>query len=88
MLGFRLKVDNVDFAFAEAKRGLERFNQAHAIFLSDCDPVLDDLDACAQSFDFLWIDIYANDVVVDPNPEITLLLEKLEKLSRLGFRRN
>ena len=34
------------------------------------------------------IDVHANDLVVDPNAEISLLLEELEKLSWLGFRRN
>src|SRR6267143_810557 len=81
-------IDNVDFAFAEAERGLERFNQARTIFLSDRDPVLDDLDPRAESFDLFGIVIHAHDFVVDPNAEITLLLKKLEKFSRLGFRGN
>src|SRR4029077_1757869 len=35
-----------------------------------------------------WIDIYAHHLIVDPNPEITLLLKKIEKTARLSLRWN
>src|SRR5207302_8751255 len=39
------------------------------------------------SFNF-WLDINSHHLVVDPNAEVTLLLEKIEKRARRGLRRN
>ena len=88
MLSLCFEIDNVDFAFAESKRGLERFNQARTIFLVDRDAILNDLNAGAQALDFCRIVIHADDFVVDPNAQISLLLKELEKRSWFGFGRN
>ncbi len=77
--------DDVYFSFSKSQSCFDSFNQARASFLRNRDSILNDLNARAESFDLSWIDIHAHDFVVDPNAEITLLLEKLEKLSRLGF---
>src|SRR5438067_5020671 len=87
MLGFLFNIDDVDFAFPETKRGLERFDQARAIFFRDRDPILNDLYPRAETFDLRRV-VNAENFVVDPHPEIALLLKKLEKLSRLRFGRN
>src|SRR5207245_6116177 len=81
-------LDDVDFTFAETERGLERFNQARTIFLVDRDAILNDLNPGAESLDFFRIVIHADDFVVNPNAEISLLLEELEKRSWFGFGRN
>ena len=75
------RAKDIDFALAETKRGLDRFHQAGAIFFADCDAILNDLHADAEPFDF-WFGIYAHNFVVDPNAQITLLLEKIEKIAR------
>src|SRR5207302_5149202 len=50
--GRRLKVfEKIDFPFSESESGFERFNQSRAIFISDLDSVLNDLDARAESLD-------------------------------------
>src|SRR5215831_4129369 len=51
------------------------------------DPILDDLNACSQALDFC-IGINADDLTVQPNTQVTLLLQKFEEFARLGFRRN
>ncbi len=90
MVRLCFKIDDVDFTFAETERGLERFNQARTIFLVDRDAILNDLNPAPKAFgvDFFWIVIHADDFVVDPNAEISLLLEELEKRSWFGFGRN
>ena len=88
MLRLCFKIDDVDFTFAETERGLERFNQARTIFLVDRDAILNDLNPGAESLDFFRIVIHADDFVVDPNAEISLLLEELEKRSWFRFGRN
>jgi hypothetical protein len=45
------------------------------------------LNACAQAVDSC-IAINANDFAVQPNAQISLLLQKFEEFTRLGFRRN
>ena len=87
MLRFGIEVDNVDPVFAETQRGLDRFGEARPIFLTDRDAILNDLHARAEPFDFCFA-ISADDLAVDPNAQITLLLEEVEEIARLGFRRN
>src|SRR3954464_3880752 len=87
MRGFVGKIDNVDSAFPETQCGFDGFNQASAIWSADFDAVLDDLNAGAET-QFLRIDIDAHDFVIDPNSQIALRLEELEKLFRFRFRRN
>jgi hypothetical protein len=79
--------NNIYFSFSESQRGFERFDQSRAVFVADRDAVLDDLHARAQAFDF-FVGIDAHDLVVDPNAQITLLLEEIEKRARFCFRRN
>ena len=80
--------DDVYFSFSKSQSCFDSFNQARASFLRNRDSILNDLNARTESFDLFWIDIHAHDFVVDPDAQITLLLEELEKLSRLGFGRN
>src|SRR5215472_2834642 len=80
--------DHVYFAFSEPKSGLDCFNKSGAILQSDRDSILNDLNTCAEAFDLFWIDIHANDFVVDPNPEVTLLPKKFKKSPRLSFHGN
>jgi len=85
MIRFRIKIDNVDFVFAETQRRLERFNESRTIFVVDRDAILNDLHPRAQPLDF-FVGIGAYDLIVDPDAEVTLLLEKIEKRARLRFR--
>ena len=80
--------NHVHLTFAKAQRGLDCFDQSRAIFPSDRDAILNDLHTRAESFSF-WIRIvYAHDFVVDPNAQVSLLLEEIEKFSRLRSRRD
>src|SRR5206468_2682056 len=75
----------VYLTFAKAQRGLDCFDQSRAIFPSDGDPILNDLYTRTESFCF-WIRVvHAHDFVVDPNAQVSLLLEEIEKLPRLRF---
>ena len=76
--------DDVDFIFAETECGLDRFDQAGAVCFGNREPVLDDLDARAEAFDF-FIGIDPNDFVVDPNTQIALLLDEIEESAWLSF---
>ena len=50
------------------------------------DAILNDLHTRAESFDF-WIRVvHAHDFVVDPNAQVALLLEEIEKFPRLRSR--
>src|SRR5262249_53864332 len=72
--------------FAKAQGGLDCFDQSCANFLGNSDTILNDLHTRAEPFGF-WIRVvHAHDFVVDPNAQISLLLEEIEKLLRLGFR--
>ncbi len=87
MLRSCVKIDNVDSIFAEAQRGLERFDKARAIFCADHNPILNYLHARTEPFDFL-VRIDAHNFFVDPNTQITLLLNEIEEIARLRFCRN
>src|SRR5207249_10183904 len=76
--------NDIDFALAETKRGLDGFHQARATFFPDRDAILNDLHADAKPFDF-WFGIHAYNSIVDPNAQITLLLQEIEKIARLSF---
>ena len=84
--GFRNRY-NIDFAFAETQSGFDRFYKTGAILWIDCDSVLNDLHPRTQPLDF-WIDIDPHNCVIDPNAQITLLLQKLEECARLSFCRD
>src|SRR5437588_6286460 len=84
---FRSKRNDVDLVLAEAQRGFDRFDEASAIRFGDSDPVLNDLNARTESFDF-FLRIDAHDFVVDPDAQITLLLDEIEKDTRFYFRRH
>jgi hypothetical protein len=78
--------DDSDAPFAKAQRGLDCFGQSRAIFPSDRDAILNDLHTRAESFSF-WIRVVnAHDFVLQPNAQVALLLEEIEKLPRLRFR--
>ena len=81
------RANDIDFALAETKRGLDRFHQAGVIFFADRDAILNDLHADAEPFDF-WFGIHAHNFVVDPHAQIALLLKKIEEIARLRFDRN
>src|SRR2546423_15165153 len=85
--GMRVDGDSVDLVLAETKRGLDRFDKARAVPFRNRDPVLDNLNAGTETFDF-FVGIDANDFVVDPDAEITLLLNEIEEGTRLRFRRH
>ena len=87
MLSFGIKIDNVDAVFAEAERDLDCFGETRAIFLADRDSVLNDLHARAESFDFC-VGIDAHHLAAQPDAQITLLLQKIKKIARLGFERD
>src|SRR5207248_3348930 len=53
----------------------------------DCDAILNNLHTRSKPVE-LWIDVDAYDLVVDPDAQITLLLEEIEELPRVSFRRN
>src|SRR5205085_11860097 len=73
-----MKRDDVDLVFPETQRGLDRFGQTGAVWFRYRNPVLDDLDARTEAFD-LFVGINAHDFVVDPDAEITLLLDEIEE---------
>ncbi len=84
-LGF--EIDDIDSVLPETERGLERFDEPGAGFLVDRDPVLNDLDARAEPQVFP-VGVGADDFAVEPDPEVALLLEEGEKISRLGLQRH
>ena len=76
----------IDLTLAKAQRGLDCFDQSRAIFPSDRDAILNDLHTRAEPFGF-WIRVvHAHDFVVDPNAQVALLLEEIEKVPRLSSR--
>src|SRR6516162_2610425 len=77
--------DDVNFSFSKSQSRLQRLNQARAIFGSDRDSILNDLNPRPKPFDFFWIGIDPHNFIVDPDSEVTLLLEKFEKLLGIGF---
>ena len=79
--------NDIYFPFPKTQRRFDGFDESRAVFLGDRDAILNDLDTGAESFDF-WIGIHAHDLVVDPDAQVTLLLEKIQKLPRLSFWRN
>ena len=79
-----LDVNNVDAILAKTKRGLERFGQSRPIFVGDRDAILNHLHSWTKPID-LRVGVHAHDFAVDPNAEVTLLLQKMEKIARLGF---
>src|SRR5689334_12246097 len=84
---FPEQADDVDLPFPKSQRGLDRFGQARSVFFRDRDAVLNDLDTRPQALD-LGTAINADYLAVQPNAQITLLLEKFEEFTRLGFGRN
>ena len=88
--GFRIAAclysrrNDVDFTFPKTQSSFDRFHKTRAIFWIDRDSVLNDLHASTEPFDFR-IGIHAHNYVVDPNAQITLLLQKLKERARLSF---
>ena len=88
MLNISRDWNHVHFAFAKAQRGLDCLDQTRAIFFSDSDAVLNDLHTGAE-LRGLWNGfVHTHDLIVNPNPQIALLLEKIEKFPRLRLRRD
>ena len=79
--------NNIDLAFPKAQRGFDRLDQSCPVFLRDRNAILNDLHTRPKSLEF-WIDVDAHDFVIDPYPQISLLLKKFEELTRFGFRWN
>ena len=79
--------NNIDLAFPKAQRGFDRLDQSCAVFLRDRNAILNDLHTRPKSLEF-WIDVDAHDFVIDPYPQISLLLKKFEELAWFGFRWN
>src|SRR5438045_9770175 len=73
-----MKRDDVDLVFPETQRGLNRFDQTGAVWFRYRNPVLNDLDTRTEAFD-LFVGIDAHDFGVDPDAEITLLLDEIEE---------
>ena len=73
--------------FAKTQRRFDCLDDSYAVFLTDRDAILDHLYARTEAFNF-WIDIHTHHLVVDPNTQVTLLLEKIEKCTRRGFWRD
>src|ERR1700720_2658359 len=76
--------DDINFVFAKAQRGLQRFNKTRAVCVADRNAILNDLNARTEALDFL-VRIDAHDFVVDPATQIALLLDEIEKLARFRF---
>ena len=79
--------DHIDLVFAEAEGGFERFDQARTIRLVNLDPILDDRHAATKSFNFI-VGIDPNNFVIEPDPQITLLLDEIEELAWFSVSRN
>src|SRR3954471_319157 len=79
--------DDVDPIFSEAKRRLDCFSQSAAGLIGNGDAILDDLDTRSEPLDLL-VPIDAHDFSIEKNPEISLLLQKSEKLAHLGLCRD
>src|ERR1700730_9390755 len=79
--------NDIDSVLAESQCGLERLHQTRPILGTDRDAVLNDLHARAESFD-LRAGIDTHDLVIDPDAQVALLLQKIEELARRGFYRN
>ena len=88
MLNISCDWNHIHLAFAKAQRGLDCLDQTPAIFFSDSDAILNDLHTHAEPLGF-WIGfVHSHDLIVDPNPQVSLLLQEIEEPSRLRFRRD
>ncbi len=79
--------DYVEPALAKTERRFDCLDQSAAVFIGNCDSILNYLDAGAEAFDIRLL-VHAQRFVGNPDAEITLALQKLEKFPRLGFGRN
>ena len=80
--------NEVDPVFPETQRRLDRLRPGEiAILFRDRDAILDDLNPRSESAHFL-VGIGADDFAIQPDAQISLLLEKLEEIARFRFRRN
>src|SRR5437667_4186250 len=79
--------DDVDLAFAKTKPRFDCLDDSWTVFLTDRDAILNHLYARTEASNF-WIDINSHHLVVDPNTQVPLLLEKIEKCTRCGLWRN
>src|SRR5436190_548461 len=79
--------DDVDLAFAKTKPRFDCLDDSWTVFLTDRDAILNHLYARTEAVNF-WIDIHSHHLVVDPNTQVPLLLEKIEKRTRCGLWRN
>src|SRR4029077_7602924 len=78
---------SIQLSFPEPQRRLDCLDQSCPIFLANRDPVLDHLNPGAELIDFR-IRINSNNLPPDQDPEVALLLEKIEERARLGLCRN
>ena len=81
---FRLEVDEVDPVLAETKRGLDRLDEPGAVLVANRYAILDDLDPRAEPKLFV-LGVGPNDLATEPDAQVALLLEKGEKIRRLGL---
>jgi hypothetical protein len=86
-LGVFWKRNNVDLPFAKTQRRFDCLSDSCAVFLTDRDAILNHLHLGTEAFNF-WIDINSHDLIVDPNTQVPLPLEKIEKCTRRRLRRN
>ena len=77
--------NDIDFVFTKTQSCFDCFHESGTIFVADRDPILNHLHACAETLDF-FVGIDAHDLVVDPNAQVALLLEKIKERARLRFR--
>src|SRR5437870_9376714 len=92
VFGFRrrhacLHRNYIHLAFAKTKRRFDCLDDSCTVFLTDRDAILNHLYARTEASNF-WIDINSHHLVVDPNTQVPLLLEKIEKCTRCGLWRN
>src|SRR6185503_11754694 len=83
----RREIDEIDFAFAKAKGGLERLDEPRAVFVRDCQAILNHLDASVEA-EILCLAVDPDDFAVEPDAEIALLLEELKEFVRRGLGRD
>src|SRR5438874_13553314 len=82
-----VELDQRDFALAEPERSLDGLEKTRASFRADSCAILHDGDERGKTF-FRWRLVGAHDFSAKKNADITLLLQELEKVARLGFWRH
>ena len=75
--------DECDFSFAEAEGGFDGFGEARAVLVGGGDAILDDGHDRRETLHFQRL-VNARGVAVEPDAEVALRLEEVEKVG--GFR--